>query len=177
MAGKAERELVAGRQHRDGGTRGQKRKVREDGWTVEKVQAFFAALADSCNASEAAREAGVCRASAYRRRKLDAGFAEAWDDALEEGYGEIELMLMREALHGTEVEEVVLDGEGAVKTRKVKRVRNLAVALRLFALHRERMEKRRAAREAIGRPDSADAIARVEAVLGEIGWRREMAGV
>ncbi len=124
--------LVARRQRVGaGGTaRAQKGRARKDGWTKVKERRFLETLAETCNASEAAREAGMCRASAYRRRQSDAGFARAWDEALDVGYAEIEALLMREVLFGSEVEELTLDGEGAVKGRKVKRTRNLTVALR-----------------------------------------------
>ncbi|WP_416464407.1 hypothetical protein [Sphingomonas sp. VDB2] len=166
--------LVARRQRVGGAVRAQKGKARKDGWTKAKERLFLETLAETCNASEAARAAGLCRASAYRRRQGDAGFARAWDEALDVGYAEIEALLMREVLFGSEVEELTLDGEGAVKGRKIKRTRNLTVALRLLTLHRDRMEKRRAGAgpgEA-ERPDSPDAIARVKDVLGAIRRRR-----
>ncbi|WCP14690.1 hypothetical protein sphantq_03139 [Sphingobium sp. AntQ-1] len=166
--------LVARRQRVGGTARAQKGKARKDGWTKVKERRFLETLAETCNASEAAREAGMCRASAYRRRQSDAGFARAWEEALDVGYAEIEALLMREVLFGSEVEELTLDGEGVVKGRKVKRTRNLTVALRLLTLHRDRVDRRRAeaGQGAAGRPDSPDAIARVEDVLGAIGRRR-----
>ncbi|WP_254913818.1 hypothetical protein [Sphingobium sp. Z007] len=164
--------LVARRQRVGGTARAQKGRVRKDGWTKVKERRFLETLAETCNASEAAREAGMCRASAYRRRQSDAGFGRAWDEALDVGYAEIEALLMREVLFGSEVEELTLDGEGAVKGRKIKRTRNLTVALRLLTLHRDRVDKRRVAQGEAGRPDSPDAIARVKDVLGAIGRRR-----
>jgi hypothetical protein len=166
--------MVAQRQRAGGEGRPQKRQRRKDSWTKKEQRLFLETLAETCNASEAARVADVCRASAYRRRSADAAFARAWDEALDVGYAEIETLLMREVLFGSEVEELTLDGEGAVKARKVKRTRNLTVALRLLTLHRERIEKRRAEQGAAGRPDSPDAVARVANVLEAIG-RMEMA--
>ncbi len=178
------RKLVARRQRVGGTARVQKRKPRKDSWTRTKERRFLETLAETCNASEAARDAGLCRASAYRRRQSDAGFARAWDEALDVGYAEIEALLMREVLFGSEVEELTLDGEGAVKGRKIKRTRNLTVALRLMTLHRDRVDKRRAeaghgqaGQGGAGRPDSPDAIARVADVLGAIGRRRAAAAI
>ena len=168
--------LVTRRQHVGGTARAQKAKARADGWTKRTERLFLETLAETCNVSEAARVAGACRASAYRRRRADAGFANAWDEALDVGYAEIEALLMREVLFGSEVEELTLDSDGAVKGRKVKRTRNLTVALRLLTLHRDRMEKRRAAQMDAGRPDSPDAIARVADVLGAIRRRRAETG-
>ncbi|QGP78097.1 hypothetical protein [Sphingobium sp. CAP-1] len=176
MAGKrAGATLVPQKQRVGGAVRAQMRKSRKDGWSKADEALFLEVLGDTCNASEAARVVGRGRTGAYRRRRQDAGFARAWADALEMGYGEIELLLMREVLHGSEVEEIVLDEAGAVKARKVKRTRNLAVALRLLAHHRDTVAKIRAEREG-ERPDSADAIARVDALIGAVRARQK-AGV
>jgi hypothetical protein len=162
-----------------GGGKPQLRRARADAWTQAQERAFLETLAETCNASEAARVAGKCRAGAYRRRGVDAAFAKAWDEALDMGYAEIELMLMRAALFGTEAEEVTTDADGAVKARKVKRAPSLTVALRLFLCHREKVAKIRAGREAARaqaeRPDSAEAIALVDAVMGAVARRRAAA--
>lgn len=167
MAGR--RALVPQRQRAGGTVKAQLRKARKDSWTERKEGIFFATLAQTCNASEAAREAKVCRASAYRRKATDPAFAQAWDAALDEGYGEIELALMRAALFGSESEERVRDGDGVVKTHKVKRAPNLSVALRLLVVHRERVaaiRKERMARAAAGvREDETAVRQRVQAAL------------
>ncbi|EAT08206.1 hypothetical protein NYF14_02630 [Sphingobium sp. 10 DY56-G10] len=87
------------------------------------------------------------------------------------------MMLMRASLFGSESEEIVMDGDGVVKSRKVKRAPNLAVGLRLLQHHRARVTQIRAAkgRKRSG-PDSADAKARVRAMLEEIRRRRAAAG-
>ncbi|WP_217633896.1 hypothetical protein [Hymenobacter psychrophilus] len=46
-------------------------------------RAFLAVLADSANASKAARAAGVARSWAYECRDTDPSFAQEWDEALE----------------------------------------------------------------------------------------------
>lgn len=138
--------LVPGRQRAGGKAKGQMRNGRSDSWTAKKEGIFFATLAQTCNASEAAREAGVCRASAYRRKAIDPAFAERWEDALAEGYDEIELMLMRAALFGHESEETVRDGEGVVKTHKVTRKQDVGVAVRLLMAHRDTVAAIRKAR-------------------------------
>lgn len=50
--------------------------------TPEKLVAFCAALAETCNVSKACAAIGVARWTAYQWRKNDERFAEAWDDAL-----------------------------------------------------------------------------------------------
>ncbi|HUD93408.1 hypothetical protein [Sphingobium sp.] len=167
--------LVAQRQKAGGGPRAQLRKARKDSWTRSEVTEFMAVLAETCNVSEAARAVGKCRAGAYDRKARDPVFARAWDAALEQGYAEIEMMLMRAALFGSETEEVVSDGDGAVKTRKVKRAPSLTLGLQLWQRYRDRVAKIRT--EAGGeRPDSADAVERVRGVLEEIRRRRATAG-
>lgn len=50
--------------------------------TPEKLVAFCAALAETCNVSKACAAVGVSRWTAYQWRKNDTAFAVAWDDAL-----------------------------------------------------------------------------------------------
>lgn len=160
-----------------GAARPQRRAARRDGWSKDEMAQFVAVLAEGCNVTEAARAAGRCRQRAYERRRADPAFARAWDMALEQGYAEIELMLMRASLFGTESEETILDSVGAVKGRKVKRGVNLGVALRLFQLHRERVARIRAeeADRAGDGPDGADARRRVDAMLDDIRRQRALA--
>ncbi|MCI4589869.1 hypothetical protein MOK15_07165 [Sphingobium sp. BYY-5] len=175
MAERMRGALVAQRQKTGGAVRTQLRKPRKDGWSKTQVAEFMAVLAETCNVSEAARAVGKCRARAYDRRRSDPAFASAWNAALDQGYVEIEMMLMRAALYGSESEETVLDSEGAVKTRKVKRAPNLTVALRLWQHYRDKVAKIRG-ETGVDRPDSADAVARVRDVLDEIRRRRAAAG-
>lgn len=177
-ATKAGGRTVVGRQRIGERSVPQKRAARADGWDPATTLAFMDALIDTCNASEAARAVGRSRAGAYRRRAADPAFREAWDAAIEMGYAEIELMLMRAALHGVESEEVTTDGEGVVKARKVKRAPNLSVALRLFLAYRDEVAAIRARRDQEGgaRPDSPDAQARVEAMMKAIAERRSATG-
>ncbi len=179
MAKAEEAALVPQRQARASGARVQQRRERRDAWTKAEERAFLATLAECCNISEAARAIGKCRQGAYDRRKRRAAFARAWDEALEQGYCEIEMALMRAALFGSESEEIVLDGDGAVKSRKVKRAPNLSIGLRLLQHHRARVTTIRAAAgggggggRGGGGPDTADAKARVRKVLDEIRRRR-----
>lgn len=166
--------LVPQRQQMGGAARPQRRRARRDGWSKAAEAIFLETLAETCNASEAARAAGKCRAGAYRRRACDPAFARAWDAALDMGYAEIELMLMRAALFGSEVEEITMDGDGAVKARKVRRAPSLTVGLRLFLTYRGKVARIRADRAE--RPDDPDAVARVEEVMAIIRGRRAQSG-
>ena len=169
-------ELVVKRQASGKGARAQLRKPRKDGWNRAKERMFLQTLAETCNATEAARVAGVCRASAYKRRQTDRRFADEWARAMDVGYAEIEAMLMREVLFGSESEEIVLDGEGAVKSRKIKRGRDLKLALQLLTRHREQVARYRAAMPDREGPGSEDALARMKRVLDEIRKRRAETG-
>ena len=165
------------RQAAGDGARLQKRPVRRDGWSQTDRALFLAELAETCNVSEAARTAGKSRQTAYALKRRDADFARGWDAAIEQGYGEIEAMLIRLALHGCEIEEIIEDGEGAVKTRKVKRAPNPSLGLQLLKLHAAQVAARRAARGEAAGPASPEAIASVERVLAEVRRRRTAAGM
>jgi len=169
-----DRELSVQRSQRGGAGGGaQLRAVRKDGWTAERRRIFMERLAATCNVSEAARTAGMNLSSAYYQKRRDPGFAREWGQALNIGYAELEALLLRQALFGTEEEEVTLDAEGMVKSRKVKRGHPNAVAVRLLVQHRREAGERRAAEEA-DRPDGEDAVERLRRALEKV---RERSGV
>lgn len=64
----------------------------------EKIDDFLARLAECCNMSRAARQAGVSTSMIYRLRARDADFAAAWQAAIEAGYERLELGLIEAAL-------------------------------------------------------------------------------
>ena len=162
----AKRPLVAQR-----GVRGaQLRTPRKDGWTEKRRRMFIETLAATCNVSEAARVAGMNQSTAYSLKGRDAGFAREWAKALSIGYAELEALLLRQALFGTEEEEVVLDAEGMVKSRKVKRGHPHVVAVRLLTAHARKANEVRAGEEA-DRPDGADSIERLRSALAEVRRR------
>lgn len=167
-----DRELIVQRSQRGAaGSGAQMRAVRRDGWTVERRKVFMETLAATCNVSEAARVAGKNLSSAYYQKRRDPGFAREWAQALGVGYAELEALLLRQALFGTEEEEVVLDGEGMVKSRKVKRGHPNAVGVRLLVQHRREAGERLAA-DAVERPDGEDAVERLREALERVRERR-----
>ena len=153
------------------GSGAQLRAVRKDGWTAERRRTFMETLAATCNVSEAARVAGMNLSSAYYHKRRDPAFAREWAQALSVGYAELEALLLRQALFGTEEEEVLLDGEGQVKSGKVKRGHPNAVGVRLLVQHRREAGERRAADE-VERPDGADAVERLRVALEVVRQRR-----
>lgn len=148
----------------------QKRAARKDGWTAARRKKFMESLAATCNVSEAARVAGMNLSSAYYQKARDAGFAREWASALSVGYSELEALLLRQSLFGTEQEELLLDAEGMVKSRKVKRGHPTTLAIRLLTAHRREAMDARAAQEA-GRPDDEDAVQRLRDALEEVRRR------
>ena len=69
-------------------------------WTPAKREAFLTALVETANVAGAARSVGLPECSPYQLRRKDADFAAAWDAALDEAYGRLELMLLRRATYG-----------------------------------------------------------------------------
>ncbi len=153
----------------------QLKAVRKDGWTPARRKKFLEALAATCNVSEAARAAGKNLSGAYYQRRRDPGFAREWSQALNVGYAELEALLLRQSLFGVEQEEVTLDSEGAVRSRKVKRAHPHVVAVRLLLAHRATVEKMRAEEMRDG-SEAEDALAKMRAVMDEVRRRREAAG-
>lgn len=91
----------------------------------EQVQAFFAALADTCNVVRSADIAGFSANWAYRKRKTDAGFRAGWLRAVAEGYAKLELVLLDRAMNG--MVKRVPSGSGEKRIREYPN--QLAMAL------------------------------------------------
>lgn len=163
----AGRDRIVQRQSGAAGNHAQLRRVRKDGWTIGRRKIFMETLAATCNVSEAARAAGKCLASAYSQKKRDPGFAREWQDALCRAYDELEALLLRQSLFGAEQEEIVMDGEGAVKSRKLKRGYPLAIALRLLLSHAKEVADARRM-QGVERPDGEDAVERLRAALDTV---------
>lgn len=154
-------------QHSQQGAAGsgpQMRALRKDGWTAELRRQFLETLAATCNVSEAARAVGRNLSSAYHLKRRDPGFAREWNQALSIGYEELTALMLRQALFGTEEEEIVLDAEGAVKSRKIKRGFPQTVQARLFSAHWNAVMEARQ-RDAVERPDGEDAVERLRVAL------------
>jgi hypothetical protein len=58
--------------------------------TRSKDAKFLAKLADGRSVNSACKAAGYVRRSVYDQRKIDPEFAEAWDDAYEQGSDKLE---------------------------------------------------------------------------------------
>ena len=78
------------------------RKASRRNWTKTKECEFLSVLAETCNVTEAARQAGVCLSYAYKRRASNAGFRAGWMQAIGDAYQRLELVLLDRAFNGTE---------------------------------------------------------------------------
>jgi len=95
VAGKSKLVLV-------GSKKPQLRKASVRNWTKEKEAKFLSVLADTCNVTRAATEAGVSLGGAYKRRKENAAFRAGWLEAVSAAYQRLELVLLDRAFNGTE---------------------------------------------------------------------------
>ena len=78
------------------------RKASRRNWTKTKESKFLSVLAETCNVTEAARQAGICLSYAYKRRASNAGFRAGWMQAIGDAYQRLELVLLDRAFNGTE---------------------------------------------------------------------------
>lgn len=85
--------------------------------TPERLSAFLAALSETCNVGRACRAVDISRYTAYKWRKSDQEFAEAWDEAMRVGVIALEDEAHRRAMEGTE-EPVFHSGQQCGTIRK-----------------------------------------------------------
>lgn len=153
------------------GSKPQKHRVRVDGWTAQRRARFLEALAESCNVAEACRTVGMAKKSVYRLRQRDPGFAAEWAGALEQGYAELEMMLLGQAIFGSTTTERVDDGAEPGRTR-VRTVHSFphTTALRLLLSHKSRVDGFRDGQEA-ERPGSAEVREDIMRLIEEVRER------
>ena len=73
---------------------------------------FLEWFAATCNVTLSAEKAGIAYQTVYKHRRKDAAFAEAWDEALAQGYAALEAGLLADAI-AAEVAKAAEDaGEG-----------------------------------------------------------------
>jgi hypothetical protein len=100
----------------------------------ERKKVFLEKLRETLNASASARAAGVSKRTVFGHREKDPGFAQAWEDALEEGLDAAEQSCNLRAFVG--VEEPVFH-QGVV----VGHVRRYSDSLAQFMLKANRPKK------------------------------------
>ena len=98
----------------------------------EQLTIFFTTLTETCNVVRSAKAAGFAANWAYRKRKRDAGFRNAWAEAVREGYARLELVLLERAIKGTP--KLVRTARGS---DRVMRDYSTALAVALLRRHAE----------------------------------------
>lgn len=108
------------------------------GWTKPKEAVFFRELAMVCNVSAALRKAKLSGSSslAYERRKTDARFRAAWEEAIDQSYAMLHLEMLERARFG--------DDRPPPRTEAEQRLRAVptALALQLLKLYESRVRAR-----------------------------------
>jgi hypothetical protein len=108
------------------------RKPGPRDWTKAKEAKFLSVLADTCNVTCAAHEAGVSTSGVYRRRKENAAFRAGWLEAVAIAYQRLELVLLDRAFNGTE--KVVQRRDGSEE--RMREYSN-QLGLALLKMHRD----------------------------------------
>jgi hypothetical protein len=120
-------------------------KSRPDGrWTKTRETMFLDHLALTANVAAAERVAMMPPGSAYRWRRRSAEFRRAWEQALREGYGRLEMGMLARALETLGPEDAaVADGAAtATVTADMARGRiSERAAMTLLSAHRASVAK------------------------------------
>jgi hypothetical protein len=104
--------------------------------TPEKLTAFCAALAETCNVGKACAAVGIARQTAYEWRHEDPDFAARWDGAMRIGVSALEDEAHRRGFDG--VEEPVFH-----KGKECGTMRKYSDTLAIFLLKAHNPEKYR----------------------------------
>jgi hypothetical protein len=108
------------------------RETRAHEWTEEKRAIFLETLSRTLNISASARAAGMTPVTARTLKRRDAGFAEAWEQAMLAAYEDLEFALLKRAMTG---ERKAVWHQGKRVGRE--RVFSERLALQLMARHRD----------------------------------------
>lgn len=116
------------------------------------IPRFLAALAETSNVSASALRARVPLATVYKVRRSDAAFRALWQQALNEGYDNLEMELL-----------------GHLRDPESTRKMDVTAALRLLAAHRETVARERALRED---DDEEEVLKSIDRFIDDIQRRR-----
>lgn len=84
--------------------------------TPERLTAFCAALAETCNVGKACKAVGIARQTAYEWRSEIPFFADAWDKAMKVGVSALEDEAHRRAFEG--IDEPIVHQGVVMNTKK-----------------------------------------------------------
>lgn len=121
---------------------------------------FLAELGKTSNVASAAREAKIDVSTVYKARRSEASFFRLWQEALAEGYDNLEMEMVRRLRVGE------LAGGGAAKAH---RKFDNAIAFRLLAAHREAVGRQRGLR---ANEDEDEVLASINAKLEKMRERQ-----
>jgi hypothetical protein len=102
-------------------------------WTAERRALFLAELAATSNVTKSAKAAGMSDAQVYAERRRNAGFRDAWTEALSEGYARLEFMMLERANAALTLKGKVTEEQ--IATSKMHEYSN-KLALNLLTAHR-----------------------------------------
>jgi len=115
---------------------------------------FLACLAETSNVTASAQCADISLSWVYKTKREDAGFADAWLDALCEGYDHLEMELLCRLRHG--------------ESRDIPAIKyDNATALRLLLAHRDTRARRMAQQDNVTAAEVRASLDRKLAVLRE----------
>lgn len=118
---------------------------------------FLAALAEISNVTASADLANVSTREVYQTRRADREFADAWQEALYEGYVNLEMEVL-----------------GYLREPRPERKMDVANALRLLAAHKDTFAKQQAVRANVSAAEVRASIEkRVEALRQQVLARRK----
>ena len=153
----------------------------------KQIETFFAALAETCNVVRAAKAGGFSANWAYRKRKRDAGFRNAWAEAVREGYARLELVLLERAIKGTPKlvrtskgsDRVMRDYSNTLAVALLKRHAETADSASYQPAEEELAEIRERILQRLGKLRARDGgeietksvTGRLEAIRAAIAWR------
>lgn len=100
---------------------------------------FLAALAETSNVTASAKRAGITTSAAYEARRKHPEFNRQWQQALCEGYDNLEMELLRRLREG--------EIKPAAGAKKGVRTYENATALRLLAAHKDSAARQRSIRD------------------------------
>lgn len=116
----------------DGRSSPKRRRASAQSISDEQIETFVVTLTETCNVVRSAKAAGFSANWAYRKRKRDAGFRNAWGQAVREGYAKLELVLLERAIKGTPKPVFRKDG-----SERIIREYSTALAVALLRRHAE----------------------------------------
>jgi hypothetical protein len=153
-------ELKRARGNRAGG-RPQIRAKHKRALKKAEIEQFLSTLAETCNVSLSAREAGRSQRVFRDLKRRDPAFRDAWMEALREAYDLLDMEMCHRGRFGAP-KDIIYQGRKTGTTR----VFNDGMALRLLQLHRKSVEAMRAADS--GRRDDSAIFDELSARLAEI---------